>query len=139
MDGEDSSEDLTYDDDNANMDSEEYSDDDELLESDDNSSTSSSSDDNDVPDEWVKDIINTTHTIDKCRLIIKTIRKSSILYNIIINLARSSKVKGGLVLDMRVRWNSTFIMLHRLIIYRKLLEKLYDQLISIDGISVKTT
>lgn len=104
---------------------EEYSHDDELLESDDNSSTtttssssSSSSDENSVLDESLIDNYDIIRIMRKCRIIINTIQKSSILNEVILNLARSSSIKVGLVLDMRIRWNSSYKMLHRMLIFK---------------------
>jgi hypothetical protein len=98
FDDEDSWEDLDDNDENENVNFDGYSDDDELLESDDDSF------------EFLPDASDITRIMNKCRSIINTIRKSSILYEIILNLARSSSIKSGLVLDMKVRCAESFIL-----------------------------
>ena len=75
--------------------------------------------------------------MEKCRKIVNTIRKSSILYDIVHIIARDSSLKGGLVIDMRVRWNSSFKMLQRLLLYQTVLDKVYEQLDSLTGITQK--
>jgi hypothetical protein len=81
------------------------------------------------------------HEIDllmtKCRTIVNIIRKSSILYETAQHLARDSSLNAGLIIDMRVRWNSSFKMLQRLLLYQTVLDKLYEQLDSITGITDK--
>jgi hypothetical protein len=72
----------------------------------------------------------------KCRTIGSTIRKSSILSERIHTLGGDSSIKAGLVIDMRVRWNSSYKMLQRILLYQSILEKLYDELDSLPGVTV---
>ena len=104
---------------------------------DDDSSTSSSTDDehNDTdisPSLQTHDI---TALMAKCRAIVSSIRKSSILYERINTLANGSSIKAGPVIDMRVRWNSSYTMLQRMVLYQSILEKLYDAFNSVPGIT----
>jgi hypothetical protein len=71
----------------------------------------------------------------KCRTIVSTIRKFSILSECIHTLAGDSSIKAGLVIDMRVRWNSSYKMLQRILLYQSILEKLYDELDSLPGVT----
>ena len=73
----------------------------------------------------------------KCRTIVSIIRKSSILNDAVLLLARNSSIKIDLNLDMRIRWNSTFNMIDRLITYQSVLDQLFPQLDSLAGITVK--
>ena len=76
-----------------------------------------------------------TALMGKCRTIVSTIRKSSILTESVAALARDSSIKPGLVSDMRVRWNSSYNMLQRMLLYQNVLEKLFDELDSLPGIT----
>jgi hypothetical protein len=53
----------------------------------------------------------------KSRTLINTIRKSSILNDAIRNLARDSTTVE-LIVDMKVRWNSSFQMIQRLLLHQ---------------------
>ena len=68
-----------------------------------------------------------------CRKIVNSINKSSTLYEITQNLARSI-TKRCLCIDMRIRWNSTYEMISRFNEYRPILTQLVDQLPSIKGV-----
>ena len=107
----------------------------ELLEEDDDSSSLLS--ESDGSDECDIDLYDILNLMNKCRIIIKTIRKSTILYEALCKIARRSSVKVGLVLDMKIRWNSTYTMLHRLLDYQSIFKEFYDNLASIDGITNK--
>ncbi|CAF1582881.1 unnamed protein product, partial [Didymodactylos carnosus] len=114
-------------------------DDDEQFDRDDDSSASSSSDNDDDTADFSSPL--QMHDIgilmEKCRTIITTIRKSSILYETVHTLAIDSSIKAGLIIDMRIRWNSSYKMLQRLLLYQSVLDKLYDQLDSLPGITDK--
>ena len=107
----------------------------ELLEEDDDSSSLLS--ESDGSDECNIDFYDIPNLMNKCRIIIKTIRKSTILYETLYKIAGRSSVKVGLVLDMKIRWNSTYTMLHRLLDYQSIFKEFYDNLTSIDGITDK--
>ncbi|CAF3102323.1 unnamed protein product [Rotaria sp. Silwood2] len=81
-------------------------------------------------------INNINDVLSNCRKIINTINRSSILYEIIHNLARPS-INADLILDMQIRWNSTFKMTSRLVQYRSILNTFMEQLSSIDGVTSK--
>jgi hypothetical protein len=68
-----------------------------------------------------------------CRKIVNIINKSSILYEITQKLARPA-IKHDLSVDMRIRWNSTCKMVSNFNNYENILNKLMDQLPSIEGV-----
>jgi hAT family C-terminal dimerisation region len=72
----------------------------------------------------------------KCRKLMNTIRKSSILSDASLNLARDS-VSVELVPDMKIRWNSTYRMIQRLLLHQNILGVFYDSLDTIDGVTAK--
>ena len=72
----------------------------------------------------------------KCRKLINTIRKSSILNDALLNL-RPDSISVELVPDMKIRWNSTYQMVQRLILYQHTLAAFYDNLDAIDGVTLK--
>ena len=75
------------------------------LEEDDNSSSSSlSAEESDTYDLNGYDI---SDIMKKCRSIIKTIRESSILHEMMQESACSLSLKGGLLYDTKIRWNSS--------------------------------
>ncbi|CAF4024027.1 unnamed protein product [Adineta steineri] len=74
--------------------------------------------------------------LERCRKIINTINKSSILYEFTQNLANPD-IKGNLSIDMRIRWNSTFKMLNKLIKYQPIITQLINELPTLKGISSK--
>ena len=92
----------------------------ELLEEDDDSSSLQS--ELDGSDECNIDFYDIPNLMNKCRIKIKTIRKSTILYETLCKIARRSSVKVDLVLDMKIRWNSTYTMLQRLLDYQSILK-----------------
>ncbi|CAF1443075.1 unnamed protein product [Adineta ricciae] len=71
----------------------------------------------------------------KCRKFIVTIRKSSILNDALLKLARDV-VSVELVQNMKIRWNSTYKMIQRLLLYQNVLGTFYDNLDTIDGVTV---
>ena len=131
-------------------------DDDEQFDQDDDSDESSSEDGGEQPDQnddlstspieddedstntspslQIKDIIT---LMEKCRKVITTIRKSSILSETVHTFANTLSIKGGLIIDMRVRWNSSYKMLQRILVYQTVFEKLYEELHSLVGITNK--
>jgi hypothetical protein len=72
----------------------------------------------------------------KCRKLINTIRKSRILNDALLNLARDS-VSIELVPDMKIRWNSTYQMIQRVLLYQHVLAAFYDGLDTLDGVTLK--
>ena len=115
--------------------------DDELWKIDDNSisssSSSSSSSDNGDSDEPSVDHHQISSTMNKRRGLITSIRKSRLSYEEVLQIARAANVEGDVILDMKIRWNWTFKMIYRLLIYRKLIEHFYDTLDSLEGINSK--
>ncbi len=73
----------------------------------------------------------------KYRSIISTIKKSSILHDIVLAFAHRASIKLSLVLDMKIRWNSSYKMINRFLLYKNTLEQFYEQLELIDGITEK--
>lgn len=112
--------------------------DDEQFDKDDDSSSSdadSSSVDDDADHSTSIQLHEITALMTKCRTIVNTIRKSSVLHETLLLIARDSSVNAGIILDMRVRWNSSFKMLERLVLNKTLLDKLYEQLDSLGGVT----
>lgn len=89
----------------------------------------------DLPEEFSSSIHahNITVLMGKCRIIISTIRKYSNIYEFVQNLATDQLIKS----DMQIRWNSSYKMLHRLTLYQSVLNKLYDEIEFIPGITKK--
>jgi hypothetical protein len=112
-------------------------DDDEEFNQNDDSASTSSSDDSNGTEQSLFRLYDISHVMVKCRSIVNTIRKLSILYDIFLILARDLSLNAGLVIDMRVRWNSSFKMLQRLLLYQPILDKVYEQLDSLTGITQK--
>jgi len=102
----------------------------------DNTDIISSDEEMEYDDEEILDrsviLENINHILSSCRKIVNGINRSSILYETVQNLARPT-VKGDLILDMRIRWNSTCNMILRLIEYRPILTAFMNQLPSIRG------
>ncbi|CAF1462295.1 unnamed protein product [Adineta ricciae] len=118
---------------NCNSDEEDEA---EEFDQDDDSSSSSTDAEDDESDSSSATLMNgITNLMERCRSIVVTIRKSSILHEFIQTLADESSIKAGLIIDMRVRWNSTFKMLQRIILYQSILNKLYEQLDSLAGVT----
>ncbi|CAF4018115.1 unnamed protein product [Rotaria magnacalcarata] len=82
------------------------------------------------------DIKDISCILYNCRKLVNIINKSSILHEFTGNLARST-VSTDLIVDMRIRWNSTCKMISRLIDYRPALTMLIEQLSTIQGVSAK--
>lgn len=82
------------------------------------------------------DSISICEILCRCRKIINTINKSSIIHDVFRSLAPTS-VKGDLILDMKVRWGSTFSMIKRLKKHRSTLNDLIDELSSIQDVTVR--
>lgn len=108
----------------------------DMLEEEDNFSSSSSSTDSDISDE-LPVTCNILDLMNKCRTIVNTVRKSSIIHEKVVQLALSSSMKVGLIIDMKIRWNSTYKMIDRLLLFQGVLKSFYDQLQLIDGITRK--
>ena len=75
-------------------------------------------------------------TLVKCRKLINVTNKSNILYEIAKNLAQPA-IKMDLVIDMVVRWNSTYKMLSHLLSYKPILPTLIKEISSNKSIPVK--
>ena len=75
-------------------------------------------------------------TLVKCRKLINVTNKSNILYEIAKNLAQPA-IKVDLVIDMVVRWNSTYKMLSHLLSYKPILPTLIKEISSNKSIPVK--
>jgi hypothetical protein len=71
----------------------------------------------------------------KGRTVITTIRKSGILHDAVRNIAYDSSINVDLILDMRIRWNSSYNMLNRLFVFQSVLEELYVQIDSLSGVT----
>ena len=72
----------------------------------------------------------------KSRKLINTIRKSSILNDAIRNLARDSTAVE-LIVDMKIRWNSSYKMIQRLLLHQQVLATFYENLDTLDGVTPK--
>ncbi|CAF1086166.1 unnamed protein product [Didymodactylos carnosus] len=59
--------------------------------------------------------------IEKCRKYIRKIRKSSVLTNEIRKQVNDRQKKVELILDVKSRWNSTFKMLQRLLLFKEII------------------
>jgi hypothetical protein len=137
----------------SNHNSDEEDEDDQYDQDDDSSSSSSTNSDDDANDSSSSASTNSdddasdssssitmddvTTLMEKCRTIVVTIRKSSILSEFIHTLATDQLIKAGIIIDMRIRWNSSFKMLQRILLYHTVLDKLYEQLDNLDGITDK--
>ena len=109
--------------------------DDQFDQDDDSSASSMDTDDDENYSLSPVEMQDITITMEKCRTIITTIRKSSILSEFVHTLAVDQSIKAGLIIDMRVRWNSSFKMLQRILLYQVVLDKLYEQLHSLLGVT----
>ncbi|CAF1202668.1 unnamed protein product [Adineta ricciae] len=118
-----------------NSDGEEDEDEDEQFDQDDDSSSSTDNEEDGNESSPLSIMNDITAVMDKCRTIVVTIRKSSILHEFIGILAADSSIKADLIIDMRVRWNSSYKMLQRLLLYQSVLENLYEQLNSLAGVT----
>lgn len=100
----------------------------------------SSSDDDSCESDGENDIMFDTENIGAlmvhCRKLVNTIRKSSILNDALLDLAKDS-ISVTLVTDMKVRWNATYKMIQRLLLYQHVLTVFYDNLDTLDGITHK--
>jgi hypothetical protein len=111
----------------SNHNSDEEDEDDQYDQDDDSSSSSSTNSDDDANDSSSSASTNSdddasdssssitmddvTTLMEKCRTIVVTIRKSSILSEFIHTLATDQLIKAGIIIDMRIRWNSSFKIL----------------------------
>ena len=59
----------------------------------------------------------------KCKLIINTIHKSSILNEHILDLGRDLPIKVNIILDMKIHWNSMYKVVNRFLTYQDILDK----------------
>jgi hypothetical protein len=62
--------------------------------------------------------------VEKVRKLIKTIRKSSNIFDYLQPYRKLHKIKHFLVIDFHIRWNTTYIMLLRFEKYRGIIEML---------------
>ena len=72
----------------------------------------------------------------KSRKLINTIRKSSILNDAIRNLARDFTAVE-LIVDIKIRWNSSYKMIQRLLLHQQVLATFYKNLDTRDGVTSK--
>jgi len=79
--------------------------------------------------------LNIGELMKKGRTVITTIRKSGILHDAVRNIAYDSSINVDLILDMRIRWNSSYNMLNRLFVFQSVLEELYVQIDSLSGVT----
>ena len=79
---------------------------------------------------------NITNILSNCRKMVSKINRSSMLYELIQNLARPT-VNTDLILDMHVRWNSTCKMISRLLQYRSIITVFMEKLLSLQGVTSK--
>lgn len=70
----------------------------------------------------------------RCRKMINTINKSNILHDLIEKLCQTN-ISIGLVLDMRIRWGSTFKMIRRFLDYRSIITQTVTDLSSLSGVT----
>ena len=109
---------------------------DEQFDRDDDSSSSSSSD-NGVQEDFSS--LLQPHDIgvllNKCRSIVSTIRKSSILHELVRTIATDSSIDADVIIDMRIRWNSTYRMIHRILAYQAVFDQLYEQMDDLPGVT----
>ena len=94
------------------------------------------SSDSDEDEAIVLDVEDIGILMAKSRKLINIIRKSSILNDAIRNLARDSTTVE-LIVDMKVRWNSSFQMIQRLLLHQQVLATFFDNLDSLDGVTSK--
>ena len=106
-----------------------------LLPDDDASESESISSDVSVKD--FIDVLNIGDLLNKCRIIIGTIRKSDILNDVVHKIAHRFGIDVDLILDMRIRWNSSYKMLNRLLVFQPVLDELFSDLIGLSGVTKK--
>jgi len=82
------------------------------------------------------DIEKIGHLLERCRKLINVINKSCILSAALEDFSRPT-IKSGLVVDMRIRWGSTYQMIQRLLQHRSFLAQLVDNLSSVAGVTPK--
>lgn len=101
----------------------------------DDDTSESESDSSDVSAKDLIDVLDIGDLLNKCRMIITTIRKSSILHDAVHNIARGLGIDVDLILDMRIRWNSSYKMLNRLLVFQSVLDELFADLGSLSGVT----
>ncbi|CAF1489878.1 unnamed protein product [Adineta steineri] len=113
--------------------------DDEELSGDEDSNGSNNSADmvNAVNDNWEEDVVEDytsiisneqyylNKAIQKCRGLIKTIKKSSILSNFINNEKDKINLKNSLILDCKSRWSSTHCLIQSILCYKSIIGQLF--------------
>ena len=98
--------------------------------------TSDSDADSDGADgESYVEAMHISELMTKCRAMVGTIRRASILHETVNTIANDLSINVDLILDMRVRWNSSYKMINRILVYQSVLEELYGQLDNIGGIT----
>ena len=63
----------------------------------------------------------------KCRSLVKFINKSSIVMNRVSSLKDQFKIRRSLQLDCKSRWNSSHRLVKSMLIYKKILNKLFSE------------
>lgn len=99
-------------------------------------SSADDSSESDDEDSLVLDMQEIGVLMTKCRKMINVIRKSSILNDTLLKLAKDS-VAVELITDMKVRWNSTYHMVQRLLLYQHALASFYDNLETLNDVTAK--
>lgn len=94
------------------------------------------SSDSDDEETSLLDIQDVGILMAKSRKLINTIRKSSILNEAIRNLARDSTAVE-LIVDAKIRWNSSDKMIQRLLLHQQVLAAFYENLNTTDGVTFK--
>lgn len=123
------------DNDKSNESNGEEDDEDEQFDQDDDSSTSSLDTDDETDSVSPMDSNDIGSLMKKCRAIVSSVRKSSILSEFVYSLAANQSIQCGLIMDMQVRWNSSYKMLKRFLAYQPVLDKLYEEIDSLPGIT----
>ena len=67
-----------------------------------------------------------TNTLDKCRALIKLIKRSSILMEFLQETKQPFGINRQLVLDCITRWNSTHYMIETFLLHKRVLLTLFD-------------
>ena len=65
----------------------------------------------------------------KVRHIVKIVKKCDIVYDVFVNLRDQSTT---LLIDMRIRWNSTQRMIERFLVHRSVIKNISQKIHTID-------
>ncbi|CAF3459138.1 unnamed protein product [Rotaria sp. Silwood2] len=121
--------------DETSIDDSEDSSDDEDSDSDDDSTKISEV----VIDNWEEGVVEdtslitcleqytTNQAIEKCRGLVKTINKSSILSNFFDHQKIEPKLKNTLIIDCKSRWSSTHRLIQSILLHKSIINRLYAE------------